>query len=86
MPVNALNPDHDDAHLCVERMKPELQKLIDQRLKPEALLSAMTTAFAELLRERGGNDEPLARALAAFTGLPIERVPRCEAVMPGAKR
>lgn len=67
----ALNPEEEDnALLCVDRMQPGLQNIINQDFKGAALICAMTTAFAELLRERGGSDEPLTRAMAAFSQLP----------------
>jgi hypothetical protein len=70
MPVTALDTAEDNALLCAEHMGPELQKIIEQRFKAEARLSALTTTFAELLRERGGSNEPLIRAMAAFAELP----------------
>jgi hypothetical protein len=79
MPVNAVNP-HEDAVVLVDRMRPELQKIINQRFRGEALICAMTTSFTELLRERGGSGEPLTRAMAAFTELPAVargQVPAC---------
>jgi hypothetical protein len=78
----AANPNEDDATACVDRMRPQLQKIINQRFRGEALICAMTTSFAELLRERGGSEEPLTRAMAAFTQLPAvarRQVPECHA-------
>jgi hypothetical protein len=80
MSVNALNANEDDAVVCVDRMRPELQKIINQRFRGEALICALTTSFAELLRERGGSEEPLTRAMAVFTQLPAVargQVPGC---------
>jgi hypothetical protein len=51
-------------------MKPKLQGIINQGFQGEALIAAMTLTFAELLRERGGSDEPLLRATEVFTKLP----------------
>lgn len=70
MPLAALDPAEDNALFCAERLGPGLQNIIDQRLKAESLLCALTTTFAELLRERGGSNEPLIRAMAAFTEMP----------------
>lgn len=80
MLVAALNAAEDDALLCVDRIQPELQNIINQRFRTEALICAMTIAFAELLRERGGSDEPLTRSMAAFAALPAtarKQVPDC---------
>jgi len=70
MPETVLDTKEDDALLCVDRMRPGLQKIINQRFKNDALICAMTTTFAELLRERGGSEEPLIRAAATFSKLP----------------
>jgi hypothetical protein len=83
----ALDPEQDNALLCVERMRRTLQNIINQRFKGEALVCAMTTTFAELLRERGGSDEPLTRALGAFSQLPAatrEQVRSCHAQVKGS--
>jgi hypothetical protein len=80
MTQRAFNPAKDDALLCIDRMRPAFQKII-HGFRGETLLCAMTTAFGELLRARGGSDEPLKRAVAAFTSLPAairKEVPDCQ--------
>lgn len=57
----------EDGLRCVSRLKPKLQEVINQGFRGEALRAAMTLTFAELLRERGGSDEPLLRAIEVFT-------------------
>jgi hypothetical protein len=60
----------DDAIQCVDRMRSELQKIINQCSRGDALMAAMTICFAELLRDRGGDDQPLKGAMALFAKLP----------------
>ena len=82
MSAIALDPAEDDAYLCVDRMQPELQKIINQHFRGEALICAMTTTFAGLLKERGGSDEAITRAVEAFAQLPAavrKEVPDCHA-------
>jgi hypothetical protein len=52
-------------------MNPALQKIIDQPFgSAQPLLCAMTMTYAELLKERGGDDQSVLRTLDAFTTLP----------------
>ena len=60
----------DDGFRRVDHMKPKVQEIINQGFRGEALIAAMTLTFAELLRKRGGSDEPLLRAMDVFTKLP----------------
>jgi len=66
--VSYLGPD--DTYRCVDRMRPQLQAIVNQGFKGEALIAAMNFIFARLLRDRGGSDEPLLRCTEDFTKLP----------------
>jgi hypothetical protein len=67
--MTATNPSfsrEDDAYQCVDRMRPELQKIINQCSSGDAFMTALSICFAELLRDRGGDDEPLLRTMDLF--------------------
>jgi hypothetical protein len=65
-----LDPIENDAVTCVKVMRPELQRVIDQRPHPDALVCAMTLIYAQLIHACGGRAEPLTKAMTAFTELP----------------
>ena len=65
-----LDPKENDARACVDAMRPELQRLINQGSRAEALVCAMTLTYAGLIHARGGAEEPLRKAMAAFAQLP----------------
>ena len=56
----------DDATKCVDRMRPRLQKLIDEGCGADPLMWAINMSFAELARDRGGDDGPIMKLLALF--------------------
>jgi hypothetical protein len=68
--TKATTPPMDDAVRCIDRMRPELQNVINRCSGGDALMAAMSISFAELLRDRGGDDEPLLRTMKVFTKFP----------------
>lgn len=65
-----LDPNEDDALACVDAMRPGLQRVIDRCSRMEAFVCAMTLTYAGLIHARGGAEEPLTKAMAAFAELP----------------
>jgi hypothetical protein len=65
-----LNAREDDALACVDVMSPRLQLIIDRRYPGDALVRALTTAYAELILDRGGRKGPLLKALDGLARLP----------------
>lgn len=67
-----LDPKEDDAIQCVDHMRPQIQAMIDERFKGEAVLWALNVGFADFLRQRGGGDFQIKKAVAAYTELDRE--------------
>src|SRR5262245_45315376 len=64
-----LDPKEDDAMQCVDRMRPELQSIIDHGFGLNALIWAINMNFAELVKLRGGDDYWVVKVMAAFSEL-----------------
>jgi hypothetical protein len=82
-PRPQFSENETDAFACADRMRPALQKIIDQCSgSVEPFLGAMITTYAGLLKERGSDGQSVLRALAAFAAMPAplrNQVPNCHA-------
>jgi hypothetical protein len=64
-----LDPKEDDAAQCVDRLRPELQNLINQRMALNSLVWAINLNFAELIKLRGGDETCVLLVMERFLDL-----------------
>ncbi len=87
--LNKPDKKEDDGLACASVMSPELQRILDKRYSGDAFMCAMATTYAELVRSRGGQEEPLLKAMEMFASLPRRarrEVPLCHSDLKAMNR